>query len=133
MEPTMECPRVIIHVPLPAREESDFMFDYVFDCPQACVIGQAEDCDIRILNEGREDEISLHHCLLVTDPPRVHIYDLGSANGTYVNGQPLEPGLDLNDVDLPAGLELNAGDEIRIGDTTLHVLVEANVEAMQMA
>jgi pSer/pThr/pTyr-binding forkhead associated (FHA) protein len=47
------------------------------------LIGRGADCDLRL----RESAISRHHCLLRIRPGEVTISDLGSANGTFVNGQ----------------------------------------------
>lgn len=46
------------------------------------LIGRGNDCDLRLHNS----EISRHHCLLRMNGQEISIADLGSANGTYVNG-----------------------------------------------
>ncbi len=46
------------------------------------LIGRALDCDIRIANP----EVSRHHCVLRREGSRSFLEDLGSSNGTYVNG-----------------------------------------------
>lgn len=46
------------------------------------LIGRAEECDIRPLS----DEVSRRHCLVQVEPDIVWIEDLGSRNGTFVNG-----------------------------------------------
>jgi pSer/pThr/pTyr-binding forkhead associated (FHA) protein len=122
----MANPLVIVHVPLPAQEVSDFMFDYVFDRPQICLIGRTEDCDIRILEGIGQREIASHHCLLEIEPPLARLYDLGSDSGTYVNGARLQPISDPTDLPHSAAVELKDGDEIRVGDTALHVKVGAD-------
>lgn len=55
---------------------------------------------------------SRHHCLLEVDPPRCFLRDLGSTNGTFVNGQRV------------AEAFLNHGDQIQGGESVL--LVEVN-------
>ena len=55
-----------------------------------CVIGRAPDCAIRICGAERDRCISRHHCQLYFDPPLVRVQDLGSSNGTFING--LKPG-----------------------------------------
>jgi predicted component of type VI protein secretion system len=46
------------------------------------LIGRAEECDIRPLS----DEVSRRHCLVRVEPDVVWVEDLGSRNGTFVNG-----------------------------------------------
>lgn len=47
------------------------------------VLGRREDCQIRIPLAN----VSRQHCEIAKDPEGVVIRDLGSANGTYINGQ----------------------------------------------
>jgi pSer/pThr/pTyr-binding forkhead associated (FHA) protein len=60
---------------------------FVFEEPTRYTIGRAGDCDLSLLHEPGNSEVSRHHCELEIDPPRVLVRDLGSLNGTYVNGQ----------------------------------------------
>jgi pSer/pThr/pTyr-binding forkhead associated (FHA) protein len=129
----MECPRVVVHVPLHAQEDSDFMFEYVFDCRQICIVGRSDDCDIRLLEASDQREISPHHCLLEIDPPMVRLYDLGSESGTFVNGARLKPIPDPTDLPHSAAAELKDGDEILLGDTALHVMIGACIDVIEAA
>jgi len=56
---------------------------------------------------------SRHHCLLEIAPPQIFIRDLGSTNGTYVNGKRIE------------AVHLKSGDRIQGGETILEVDVSA--------
>jgi len=123
----MKYPRVTIDVAIPGNEDGH----YVFECPQTCIIGRAEDCDIRIAEDGLRREISRHHCLLEVDPPVVRIFDLYSTNGTFVNGRRLFPNPDASDLDHSAGTELKDGDEVRLGNTTLHFWIIANSDELE--
>lgn len=59
----------------------------------------------------REDPmVSKRHARIVHENGRFLVYDLGSTNGTYVNGVLIEPGV-------PHGVEV--GDEVQVGETTL--------------
>jgi pSer/pThr/pTyr-binding forkhead associated (FHA) protein len=49
------------------------------------LIGRGADCDLRL----RVSAVSRHHCLLRVRGGEVTLADLGSANGTFVNGQRL--------------------------------------------
>ncbi|TMQ33572.1 MAG: FHA domain-containing protein [Planctomycetota bacterium] len=46
------------------------------------IVGRRQDCDLRI----RSAEISRRHCLLSYHDGVLHVEDLDSVNGTYVNG-----------------------------------------------
>lgn len=83
---------------------------YVFNDRTTAVVGRAPACGIRIADERRR--ISRYHCLFDVNPPTVRVRDLGSRNGTYVNGQPIDGEQDLSH-----------GDEVRIGRAALRVTV----------
>ena len=70
------------------------------------LIGRAEECDIRPLSE----EVSRRHCAVIVGPADVWAQDLGSRNGTFVNGQRIE-----------AKTKLADGDMIRVGSLELKV------------
>jgi two-component system response regulator AtoC len=54
------------------------------------VVGRADDCDLAV----PDDSVSRHHLAVYGDRP-ARIEDLGSANGTMVGGERLEPGRPL--------------------------------------
>src|SRR5215211_6706200 len=56
---------------------------------------------------------SRHHCLLEMNPPHSHLRDLGSTNGTFLNGHRVQDAF------------LNNGDHIQCGETILVVEVTA--------
>jgi hypothetical protein len=74
------------------------------------LIGRSEECDIRPLSE----EVSRRHCAVIVGPADVWVQDLGSRNGTYVNGQRID-----------AKTKLADGDLIRVGSLELKVSCEA--------
>lgn len=49
------------------------------------IIGRGNDCNLKIASS----QVSRRHCRIVVTDSEVHIRDLGSANGTLVNGKPL--------------------------------------------
>jgi DNA-binding winged helix-turn-helix (wHTH) protein len=68
------------------------------------VIGRAEDAAIQIDSSG----VSRRHARVVVNGQQVHVEDLGSKNGTFVGGEPVDGACPLKD-----------GDEIRVGPVTL--------------
>src|SRR5262245_12879682 len=51
------------------------------------VLGRSSDCDIQLPTALEFMEVSRHHCVLDIDPPAIQARDLGSRNGTFVNGE----------------------------------------------
>jgi len=69
-------------------------------------IGRHDDCLIRI----KSSQVSRRHCEVVEDADKLTIRDLGSSNGTFVNGKKV------------AGQQtLKPGDELTVGAVTLRV------------
>jgi predicted component of type VI protein secretion system len=65
-----------------------------------------DDCDVVL----SDPEVSRRHAVVAESPEAFTIEDLGSTNGTWVNGERI------------AGPEpIRAGDEIRFGNTVWHV------------
>ena len=50
------------------------------------LLGRASECDIRFCGDNRDLCISRRHCRLTFEPPMLSVEDLGSGNGTYING-----------------------------------------------
>jgi pSer/pThr/pTyr-binding forkhead associated (FHA) protein len=73
--------------------------DFPIDKPEF-LIGRGSDCDLRLRNSS----VSRHHCIIRTSGTDVTLVDLGSINGTFVNGQRMR-----------SQLELHSGDELRLG------------------
>ena len=73
-----------------------------YDMSNGATLGRAADADIRL-----EDEFSSsRHARLVPHGDALVLEDLGSTNGTYLNGEPVSGPQPLHD-----------GDRIRIGDS----------------
>ncbi|MET8826976.1 FHA domain-containing serine/threonine-protein kinase [Streptomyces sp. NPDC004610] len=84
---------------------------HTFTRRTTCLVGRAAECGIRVARA--EKKVSRHHCVLDIDPPNLRVRDLGSRNGTRLNGRPL-----ADSAGEPAD-----GDEIRVGDTVLRISV----------
>src|SRR5450432_1499990 len=72
------------------------------------VVGRREDSDFRI----PLGDISRKHCRLIKDGGALRIEDLGSSNGTNVNGVRIQEA------------ELAAGDTVQIGPVTFIVQID---------
>jgi tRNA A-37 threonylcarbamoyl transferase component Bud32 len=84
--------------------------EFTFDQHDTFLIGRADTAHL-YLPEDRF--FSRHHCLLEIAPPRCFLRDLGSTNGTFVNGQKVSEAF------------LRSGDRIQGGQTVLEVEVQA--------
>ena len=78
------------------------------------LIGRSEECDIRPLS----DEVSRRHCAVQIDLGVVWVEDLGSRNGTFVNGRRVHKAT------------LLPGDTLRVGRVDL-VLVHAPLNQVE--
>jgi pSer/pThr/pTyr-binding forkhead associated (FHA) protein len=118
--------------------------EYVFRDAAVYVLGRAPECYPQLPDRLPYKDISRHHCLLDVQLPEVRLLDLGSTNGTFINGakvgQLAGPG-PVADVD-PAAATIAAqadptgwhplkdGDVIALADrTVLFVRVQAREEA----
>ena len=72
------------------------------------LIGREQDCQLR----PNSDLVSRHHCVFTIDDFSVRLRDLGSTNGTYVNGQRMQ-----------GQLALNSGDQISIGKLNFELVI----------
>jgi serine/threonine protein kinase len=71
-------------------------------------VGRSADCQIII----KAADVSKEHCRLLLKPKAVVIQDLASANGTFVNGEPIDRAV------------LNDGDLLRVAEHTFEVRIQ---------
>ena len=76
------------------------------------LVGREEDCDLR--PDSRL--VSRHHCAVVQDGYSIRLRDMGSRNGTYVNGKRIAGSVSLDD-----------GDLVSIGEITMRVAMSPAV------
>ncbi len=84
---------------------------FTFDQHDTFLIGRSESANF-CLPEDRF--FSRNHCLLEIAPPQIFLRDLGSTNGTYVNGLRVE------------AVHLKSGDRIQGGETVLEAEVHSD-------
>ena len=102
--------------------------EYVFSSRTTCILGRAVDCEPRIPDTKKHGFISRHHCLLDINPPDIRVRDLGSLNGTHVNGEMIGQRDQESLVSDPSRTrfpehDLRDGDEIQIGDSVFKLRV----------
>ncbi|MBI3864061.1 MAG: FHA domain-containing protein, partial [Planctomycetia bacterium] len=73
------------------------------------LIGREQDCHLR----PNSDLVSRHHCVFTVDDFTIRLRDLGSTNGTYVNGERLQ-----------GQKVLNAGDHVAVGKLKFEIVVK---------
>jgi phage terminase large subunit-like protein len=99
--------RVTLHVVAGPQTGRDFTFDQ----HDTFMIGRSEDAQFCL---PQDRFFSRHHCILEIAPPQCFLRDLGSTNGTYVNGIRVDTA------------HLKHGDRIQGGETVLEVEVAAD-------
>ena len=67
------------------------------------LVGREQDCQLRPNN----DQVSRHHCVFANDDYTIRLRDLGSTNGTFVNGERV------------SSQRLEDGDRVTFGRTTV--------------
>lgn len=76
------------------------------------VIGRGEDCHLR----PKSDAISRRHCIVIVNQSQVVLRDLGSKNGTYVNGDRVE-----------GDRVLKGGDHLKVGPLEFQVMIDVGL------
>ena len=72
------------------------------------LIGREQDCQLRPNSES----ISRHHCVIASDEFSIRVRDLGSTNGTFVNGQRIH-----------TETQLKSGDRLAVGSQEFWVSI----------
>lgn len=80
------------------------------------IIGREVDCNLQLADE----QISRHHAVLLTDAYAIRIRDLGSLNGTWINGEKIV-----------SPTNLKHGDRIQVGASTLVLHVPGVATVME--
>lgn len=103
---------------------------FEFDEHDTFILGRTEDCHMRLEEDGF---VSRHHFIIEVNPPDARIRDLGSLNGTYVNGikcgsrEEGETPEEAAQRTYPE-VALNDGDRIKVGDTEM--LLKLHIQAI---
>jgi pSer/pThr/pTyr-binding forkhead associated (FHA) protein len=100
--------------------------EFVFTGRTHCLLGRASGCSLRI--PGDDLGASRYHCQLDIDPPVVWVEDLGSLNGTFVNGESIgqrNENASSEEARSSSSLPrlLADGDELRVGGNVFEVSI----------
>src|SRR5512139_1667868 len=93
-------PRLFVTTTLESGESTQQHYDIT---TPVTLLGRGTDCDLRLVDPG----VSRHHAEIRVEGPEIVLVDLGSTNGSFVNGQPIRR------------VTLNDGARITMGRTTL--------------
>jgi len=100
---------------------------FSYDRHDTFLFGRSPDCHAELA--ANDTTASRHHFLLEVNPPRARLRDLGSLNGTHVNGEKhggrsrQESPEEAARRRLPE-VDLRDGDQIRVGATVFEVAIE---------
>src|SRR5262245_27910207 len=91
--------------------------EFPFAAPAQAVVGRSHRCALRLTTDGT---VSRQHCLIELDDDGAWVQDLGSLNGTRVNGewigQPATPADEDHTMVQSRRHALQDGDELRVCD-----------------
>jgi pSer/pThr/pTyr-binding forkhead associated (FHA) protein len=97
------------------------------------MIGRGYDCDLQLADDPQLLCVSRHHCLITVGPAGVRVRDLGSRNGTSINGmqigRPATWHLPPSLQSLPCReYDLHNGDQLGLGEAGFQVSVSLTAE-----
>lgn len=106
---------------------------FEYDAHDTFLFGRRNDCHAQL---PRDSYVSRHHFILEVNPPDARIRDLGSRNGTYVNGVKHGGRAKGESPEQAAGrkfpeVDLKHGDRITIGRTTIQVRIDLPLSCAQ--
>lgn len=100
----------------------DFIED--FHGPDVLIVGRNKDCGCRLTEDPY---LSRHHFIIDINPPEILLRDLGSRNGTKVNGRryggPVASESSIDAVSRNSEVDIKNGDILKAGKTELQVRI----------
>jgi len=98
--------------------------EFTFRGPAYCVLGRSRSCQLRLPGDAT---VSRQHCLIEMEGAGVWVQDLGSLNGTHINGQKIGQRDRDRQTDAtlvaPPRQELQDGDELRVCNNIFAVVL----------
>jgi pSer/pThr/pTyr-binding forkhead associated (FHA) protein len=114
--------------------------EFAFEGDACCLVGRSPSCDMLLPSVPGYPDVSRRHCMFEFEatPPRAWVGDLGSLNGTFVNGAKIggrrrgdQP---VNRRTTPFHrVELHDGDEVRICNHVFQVHMDVPSEVSNQA
>ena len=103
---------------------------FTFAAHDTFFLGRHPDCHMHLPDDAC---VSRHHFILEACPPQACVRDLGSRNGTYINGRKVGGRKEGESPEEGAGraypeVTLKHGDRVQVGDTALEVHVTQAVK-----
>ena len=109
----------------------------VFDQYGVCVVGRNDGCAFQLPEE--DEGASRYHFIIEANPPDVHLRDLGSMNGTHVNGVrhggrgEEDAATDLQRAPRHPEVVLHHGDKVKAGATVFEMRIESTTPCARCA
>src|SRR5882672_10324494 len=93
---------------------------FCFTQPDTFLIGRSKDAHLCLTDDRF---FSRHHCLLEISPPRCLLRDLGSTNGTFVNGQR------VSEAFLENGAQIQGGETVLLVEVSTGEVTERSYDS----
>lgn len=98
--------------------------EFTITGPAHCVLGRSRSCTLRLPGDAT---VSRQHCMIELDKVGVWVQDLGSLNGTLINGERIGQRIEHSEDDATLVQSsrqlLNDGDELRICNNIFAVVL----------
>lgn len=121
----------VLSIPLPPIVINDWVTLHLMDTGQVLPLSERNEFTLGRISEGQPimpdvdfspyqayaSGVSRLHAVIKRDGSRILLMDLGSSNGTYINGKRLDPNMDYI---------LTNGDVIALGKLKMQVLLKAS-------
>ena len=103
--------------------------EFKFRAPACCMLGRSLNCQLRLPHDVR---VSRQHCLVELDGAGAWVQDLGSLNGTHLNGVKIGQRQNKRESDatlaVPPRQRLRDGDGLQVGDNLFAVVLSGSLE-----
>jgi predicted component of type VI protein secretion system len=111
---------VVVRITVETGPHKDTSYCLIGTC--GCLIGRGPECLVQLSGSERDRRISRNHCRLTFDAERraLGLQDLGSRNGTYLNGRPIES-TEVSFQDDDAETTTGPSNMLTVGGTTLRI------------